>query len=76
MMEPSPGPSGSASGRSDSVASCLAPPSRKKTKRDSKWQDDWKKYHMKPSKKEASFAHCCMIFQLPPGVFMRSRGML
>lgn len=38
-------------------ASCSLP-ARKKTKRDSKWQDGWKKYHMKPSRRGVSFAHC------------------
>ncbi len=57
-MERSPGPSASGHSDSESDSSCLAPPARKKTKRDSKWQDDWKKYHMKQSKKGVSFARC------------------
>ena len=38
---------------STSSASCIAIglPPRKKTKRDSKWQDDWMRYNMKLSEK-------------------------
>ena len=58
-MEPSGSQAESSSSHSVvAAASSLEPPTRKKTKRDSKWQDDWKKYNMKPSKKGPSFAHC------------------
>ena len=42
---------------STSSASCIAIglPPRKNTKKDSKWQDDWKRYNMKQSEKGVSF---------------------
>ena len=45
---------------STSSASCIAIglPPRKKTKRDSKWRDDWKHYNMKQSEKGVSFVFC------------------
>ena len=57
---------------STSSASCIAIglPPRKKIKRDSKWQDDWKRYNMKQSEKGVSFVFCkiCSIdFSVPLG---------
>ena len=70
MMEQSPEPERQSQSESDSdcdsesavatagaSASCGLP-ARKKTKRNSKWQDSWKKFHMKPSRRGVSFAHC------------------
>jgi hypothetical protein len=38
--------------------SAMGLPPKKKTKRDSKWQDGWKQYNIKQSRKGASFVHC------------------
>ena len=45
-------------GEASSSAIGSHPPAAKKTKRASKWQEDWKKYNMKQSKGGASFVHC------------------
>ena len=45
-------------GEASSSAIGSHPPAAKKTKRASKWQEDWKKYNMKESKGGASFVPC------------------
>ena len=44
-MELSPPEESNAQAEIGATASSLDPPARKKTKRDCKWQDDWKKYN-------------------------------
>ena len=48
------------SGSHDSQSeTCSSPSTRpKRTKRASKWQENWKRYHMKASKKGKSYGHC------------------
>ena len=55
---------------SSSSSGLLDPPAAKRTKRASKWQEEWKKYNMKQSKRGASFVHCnicCTDFSIASG---------
>ena len=51
--------SASASSCNTSNSSSESGPSRKKPRHtESKWQANWSKYHLKPSKKGATFVNC------------------
>ena len=61
---------GEASTSGSSSCSSGLPPAPKRTKRASKWQEEWKKYSMKQSKRGASFVHCnicCTDFSIASG---------
>ena len=45
-------------GEASSFAIGSHPPAAKKTKRASKWQEDWNKHNMKQSKRGSSLVHC------------------
>ena len=53
-----------------SSSSGFSLPPAKKTKRASKWQDEWKKYNMKRSKRRESYVYCnicCKDFSIASG---------
>ena len=53
-----------------SSSSGFSLPPAKKTKRASKWQDEWKKYNMKRSKRGESYVYCnicCKDFSIASG---------
>lgn len=70
MFSPEPEVSGGHNSDEGEGSATGGLPHLKKIKRASKWQDEWKKYNMKPSKRGPSFVFCnicCSDFSVASG---------